>query len=596
MQNAAVHSFHIPVMGIGFTIDTPLKIARFGISSVVSIIEDELLDLMRKTYCEKENRTFIAISAEEQDYRARRITAFLDLTSDLIHAQMDKIRAEPFESGKDILKYFELLADNSPLKRDYVEMTTTESPEKEVLQHKLRQRMMAGAIEVNIMTKLDKTNYSPQGEELPAAYCDAMSALRGFARSSMEGAIVFSAGLNPRLYSYCATFDDFYPDKSGKFRKRIVLKVSDYRSALIQGKFLAKKGLWVAEFRIESGLNCGGHAFVSDGMLLGPILEEFKIKREELRKELIQICNEALVSSGKPTIPEETKVRITAQGGVGTAAEHTFLRAYYGLDSIGWGSPFLLVPEATSVDGKTLEQLAGARPEDYFLSDASPLGVPFNNFRPSSSEAQRKSRIAKNRPGSPCYKEYLTFDTEFTERPVCVASRQYQHLKIEQIKAKKMAADIESVHIEAVVAKDCLCEGLTASALQVHHIPPSHKLTAVTICPGPNLAYFSGVFTLAQMVDHIYGRNNHLNKLPRPHMFMNELVLNLNYFKEAYRQHKANLKDFRPGYFTKVQANLRQSMQYYQTLIPQLKEYSATLSRQFAADLEGFNLQLTEME
>jgi len=30
------HSFHIPVMGTGFTIDTPLKVARYGISSVIS--------------------------------------------------------------------------------------------------------------------------------------------------------------------------------------------------------------------------------------------------------------------------------------------------------------------------------------------------------------------------------------------------------------------------------------------------------------------------------------------------------------------------------------------------------------------------------
>lgn len=36
------HSFHIPVMGIAFTIDTPIKVARFGISSVISIVEDPI--------------------------------------------------------------------------------------------------------------------------------------------------------------------------------------------------------------------------------------------------------------------------------------------------------------------------------------------------------------------------------------------------------------------------------------------------------------------------------------------------------------------------------------------------------------------------
>jgi hypothetical protein len=30
------HAFHIPVLGLGFSIDTPLKVARYGISSVIS--------------------------------------------------------------------------------------------------------------------------------------------------------------------------------------------------------------------------------------------------------------------------------------------------------------------------------------------------------------------------------------------------------------------------------------------------------------------------------------------------------------------------------------------------------------------------------
>ena len=38
-----IHDFHIPVMGTAFTIEAaPYKVARFGISSVVSIGDDEL--------------------------------------------------------------------------------------------------------------------------------------------------------------------------------------------------------------------------------------------------------------------------------------------------------------------------------------------------------------------------------------------------------------------------------------------------------------------------------------------------------------------------------------------------------------------------
>ena len=47
------HSFHIPVMGIGFTVDTPIKVARFGINSVMAILGDKLNEKLRKIYCEK---------------------------------------------------------------------------------------------------------------------------------------------------------------------------------------------------------------------------------------------------------------------------------------------------------------------------------------------------------------------------------------------------------------------------------------------------------------------------------------------------------------------------------------------------------------
>ena len=97
-------------------------------------------------------------------------------------------------------------------------------------------------------------------------------------------------------------FEDFFPDSNGKIKKKVILKVSDYRSALIQGKFLAKKGIWVSEFRIESGLNCGGHAFATEGSLMGPILEEFVGNRKELAETLEGLLIDALRDKNR-TIP-----------------------------------------------------------------------------------------------------------------------------------------------------------------------------------------------------------------------------------------------------------------------------------------------------
>ena len=50
-----MHTIHIPVMGTGFSIDTPIRVAPFGISSVMSIMDDMLVEKIRKHYCEKFN-------------------------------------------------------------------------------------------------------------------------------------------------------------------------------------------------------------------------------------------------------------------------------------------------------------------------------------------------------------------------------------------------------------------------------------------------------------------------------------------------------------------------------------------------------------
>jgi len=590
MSKSELHTFHIPVMGLGYTIDTPVKVARFGISSVVSIIQDVIIEQMRKFYSEKEGLTYVPIEKSDIDYRAKRMTSYLNLINSIINKQIEKLRMEDFSEGNEIVKYFELLPETSPIKLLYRKMTQLEEGAgKEELKSQLRLKIRAGDIDVNIMTKLDNINYDKDGQPLPVEYADAMSALRGFAKSQLNSSVVFSAGLNPRLYTYCEQFEDFFPDTEQKLKKKIILKVSDYRSALIQGKFLAKKGLWISEFRIESGLNCGGHAFPTEGILLGPILEEFRLKRTELADELFKICNDALAQKGKQVFTTRPTLNITVQGGIGTTHENNFLLEYYNMDATGWGSPFLLVPEATNVDEGTLTELSKAKKEDYFISFASPLGIPFNNFHKSSSETQRKERIAKGRPGSPCYKKYLSFNTEFTEKPICVSSREYQNNKLKQLQEKQISKERMALELEDIMAKDCLCEGLATSTLLKNNIPVEHNLTAVTICPGPNLAYFSGVFSLADMINHIYGRKNALNSLPRPHMFINEIALYIEYLTTEIKKTWEEISSKQNKYFTSFRNNLLEGIEYYKNLIPNMKQETESF-------LSEFNTQLTHFE
>ena len=566
------HKFHIPVLGLGYSIDTPLKVARYGISSVVSVVDDELTERMRKYYAEKNEEEYIEIKKSDPDSRAKRISAYLNLLHKLISRQTEVLRNQPFEDGSDINRYFDLLPESSVSKQGYELMLEfPEGESKRIFEDTLRKEIRKGAIDVNIMSKVDKMNYTSKGEFMGEENTDALAALRGFALSNLESSVILSAGMNPRLYGYLENFKDFFPDENGRLRKKVILKVSDFRSAFIQAKFLAKKGLWVSEFRVESGLNCGGHAFATDGYLLGPILEEFKLKREDMLNELLLMYKVALAS--KNIVVDVTpKQRLSVQGGIGTVEENNFLLEYYDLDATGWGSPFLLVPEVTNVDDKTLKQLTSAAEEDFYLSGASPLGILFNNFKSSSIEKQRMERIEKGRPGSPCTKKFLISNTEFTEQPICTASREYQHLKVKQLHSLQLPDEEYQQEVNKVTEKICLCEGLCSSAYIKLNINKPKENIAVAICPGPNLAYFGRIYTLDEMAGHIYGKINLLDKINRPLVFIKELNLYIDYLQKDLQNHITSLNDKKRKYLNNFKTQLENGIGYYKDLFSHLPE------------------------
>ncbi|MCD6274098.1 MAG: hypothetical protein J7K30_14940 [Deltaproteobacteria bacterium] len=564
------HSFHIPVMGIGFTVDTPLKVSQYGINSVISLVDDILLEKLRKMYCDKFEIPYNEITEKTEDFRAKRITSYLNLMNNLAKKKFEKLKKVTIEKGNKIKEYLNMLPDSSSINQKFNRLTAEYFDLNEV-GNWIKDNLSMGSIDVNIMTKIDKENYI-NDEKLPIKYNDAHAALRGYANSDLKSSIILSAGMNPRLYSYLEQFEDFHPDKNGELKKKIVLKVSDYRSALIQGKFLAKKGLWVSEYRVESGLNCGGHAFATDGYLLGPILAEFRDNRKKLIKLIHEIFVQALSNKNR-SIPEtELPLKITAQGGVGTAEEHQFLIEHYQLDSIGWGSPFLLVPEVTNVDKPTMNKLREAKEDDLYLSNISPLGVPFHNLKGNSKDLAKLSFIAKGKPGSPCPKKYLVSNKEFTENKICTASRQYQHLKIKELDNEGLSSDEYQNKFKKIVDKSCLCVGLGTSALLVNQIDTKAEGDGVSICPGPNMAYFSKIMSLKEIIDHIYGRSNMITRTDRPNMFIKELKIYIDFLKNKIEKTKVSMTNKQEKYLLTFVKNLNEGINYYYSLFTDLKE------------------------
>ncbi|MBT5858960.1 MAG: hypothetical protein HOH88_03740 [Flavobacteriales bacterium] len=542
------HTFHIPVMGTAFTAETPLRVAKYGIDSVIALADDVLLERLRKIYSDENDITYSEIKNNTKDYRSNRITAYLDMVNDLVSEKFDEFITSTSSRFEEVKKYFAMLPDGSSIKDDFHDIIS-KSFTFEDLSDWLKENLSFGSIDVNIMTKVDKTNYFKK-EELPSEYNDAHAALRGFAKSNLESSVIFSAGMNPRLYGYITQFEDFFPDENGYIKKKIVLKVSDFRSAVIQGKFLSKKGLWISEYRIESGLNCGGHAFATDGYLMGPILAEFKDRRQELIDETFEVCKGALENEGR-IVPKSLPIKVTAQGGVATSEEHNFLIDEYNLDSVGWGTPFLLVPEATTVDAATRKQLQEAKEKDLYLSSVSPLGVPFNNLRDSSKDVEKEQKIADGKPGSPCPRKFLALSNEYGTEGVCTASRLYQKNKIEE----------QGISVD-ITEKSCLCMGLAATAV-INYGIETRESKGVSICPGPNMAYFNKELSLKDMSYHIYHDDNGIVREDRPNMFINELNMYLTYLSKKIEEHKVDWGRRSDRYLNTFSENMNNGISYY---------------------------------
>ncbi|MBP7500842.1 MAG: hypothetical protein KA796_13400 [Chryseobacterium sp.] len=596
MNKKPAHNFHIPVMGLAYTIDSPIRVAQFGISSVVSIIDDEIIERMRDFYSKKFNFDYTAISIKSEDYRAERITAYLDMMDDIVTKKFKDFKEEISKNTESLKQFIGMLPSTSDLKDGLQNILNKKDNLSESIKNFIDHNFNPGEIDVNIMTKVDKDNFI-KNVQLPTIYNDAHASLRGFANSKLSSSVIFSAGMNPRLYSYLEEFEDFFPNENGELKKKIILKVSDFRSAMIQGNFLAKKGLWVSEYRIESGLNCGGHAFATDGLLMGPIMEEFKQKKNELQTSAFTLWKSALEQKGKMTTSEPLEIKISVQGGVGTSEEHDFLLSNYNADSVGWGSPFLLVPEATSLDQETRNLLTKAKEEDYYLSNMSPLGVPFNTIRGTSNDEIKDVNISNQKFGSSCPKKFLALSKEFTPKGTCTASKKYQDIKLNELETNKLNFTDKQYEKSKknITDKSCLCVGLANSAYLEQGLPIKGEKQGVVVCPGPNLSFFDKEVSLSEMVRHIYGYENVLQDDRRPHLFINELKLYVDYFKNEIVEFSEEITKSQVKKWESFKGNLLKGIAYYEELFAETNHFKPKLDSIFS-DLKSFKFKLEKIK
>jgi hypothetical protein len=138
---------------------------------------------------------------------------------------------------------------------------------------------------------------------------------------------------------------------------------------------------------------------------------------------------------------------------------------------------------------------------------------------------------------------------------------------LKQLSGSNIPAERLSAIRESVIAKSCICHGVGGCVTLKHGIDQDAR---PTVCCGPNIVNFSEVASLEEMIGHIYGRLSLLADPNRPHMFIRELSLYVDYFRREFQQASEGLLNKTAKCFLDFRRNLITAIEYYQGLAEQL--------------------------
>ena len=205
---------------------------------------------------------------------------------------------------------------------------------------------------------------------------------------------------------------------------------------------------------------------------------------------------------------------------------------------------------------------------------------------------KNKKNIDKGRPGSSCPRKFVALNKEFKDKGICTASREYQYLKIKQLEKEELAKAEFEKKLNKITEKSCTCVGLGTAALLVHNVDTKVEGKGVSVCPGPNMAYFSKVMSLKNITDHIYGRSNMILREDRPNMFIKELNIYIDYLRDKLSESTGELDRKQKKYFNNFIKNMNGGVAYYQSLFESL---TSNENYKLLHDLKESNLRLQKV-
>ncbi len=220
----------------------------------------------------------------------------------------------------------------------------------------------------------------------------------------------------------------------------------------------------------------------------------------------------------------------------------------------------------------------------------------------TTNEFLKQQRIDDNKAGSSCPKKLLALGKDYDPQGMCTASKKYQDIKLEELDAKKDTlsdADFKKLK-NKITEKSCLCVGLANASYLENNIKIKGQDQGIVICPGPNLAYFDHEVSLSDMVQHIYGNANVMHDQNRPHVFVNELKLYVDYLKQEL-DNAAEITAAQIKKWQLFKSNLLEGIAYYQDLLSNtayFKNTKATVQNQllnYNEMLKGITIPTLEL-
>ena len=231
-----------------------------------------------------------------------------------------------------------------------------------------------------------------------------------------------------------------------------------------------------------------------------------------------------------------------------------------------------------------------------YLSNISPLGIPFNNLRDNTKDIEKQALINKDRPGSSCPKKFVALNKEFKEKGICTASREYQYNKIKALDGMGLNPDIYQKELNKITEKSCTCVGLGTSALLKYNLDTKVEGDGVSVCPGPNMAYYSKVMSLENITDHIYGRSNMVSRPDRPNLFIKELHIYIDYLKDKLDDAKTSMNRKDEKYLHTFTSNMKAGIVYYQNLFKEVKHSFEGIKTTVLKELEKSEKTLNRIQ